>query len=113
MVASTPSDFIEMVNMGLRLEEGVQEGRLREYSSSDGSIKYGSGLPKKKEHDANAILQEKHRRLGRKSKGHQHVAFVTPVINSAPVVQTTPGYQPGFQQHTNPHNQQNHAQGPV
>lgn len=55
MVASSPSDFTEMVNMGLRLEEGVREGQLKKGSSSDGSRKYGKGLPKKKEHDANAI----------------------------------------------------------
>ena len=30
MVAIAPNDFIEMVNMGLRLEEGVREGRLKE-----------------------------------------------------------------------------------
>ena len=28
MVASAPSDFTEMVNMGVRLEEAVREGRL-------------------------------------------------------------------------------------
>ena len=28
MIASAPSDFTEMVNMGMRLEEGVREGRL-------------------------------------------------------------------------------------
>ena len=28
MIASAPSDFTEMVNMGVRLEEGVREGRL-------------------------------------------------------------------------------------
>ena len=55
MVASAPNDFTEMVNMGLRLEEGVCEGQLKEGSLFDGSIKYGDGLPKKKEHDENAI----------------------------------------------------------
>ncbi|KAI5384955.1 hypothetical protein KIW84_071808 [Lathyrus oleraceus] len=28
MISSAPSDFTEMVNMGMRLEEGVREGRL-------------------------------------------------------------------------------------
>lgn len=54
MVASTPSDFTEMVNMGLRLEEAVCEGRLKEGGSSDSSKKFGNRLPKKKEHGANA-----------------------------------------------------------
>jgi hypothetical protein len=28
VIASSPSNFTEMVNMGVRLEEGVREGRL-------------------------------------------------------------------------------------
>jgi len=28
VIASAPNDFTEMVNMGMRLEEGVREGRL-------------------------------------------------------------------------------------
>ncbi|XP_050877699.1 uncharacterized protein LOC127081488 [Lathyrus oleraceus] len=55
MVASMPNDFIEMVNMGLRLEKGVRERRLKEGISSDGSRMYGNGLSKKKEHDANTF----------------------------------------------------------
>ncbi|XP_050877776.1 uncharacterized protein LOC127081573 [Lathyrus oleraceus] len=78
MVASEPSDITKMVNMGLRLEEGVREGRLKKGSSSDGSRKYVNGLPKKKEHDANTILQEGRRRLLRNSQCHQQVALVTP-----------------------------------
>lgn len=101
MVASAPSDFTEMVNMGLILEEGVREGRLKEGSSSDGSRKNGNDLPKKKEHDANVISQEKCRRLLRNSQRHQHVASINPVINSASVVQAAPSYQPHFRQHTN------------
>ena len=38
---------------------------------------------------------------------------VTPVLNSASVVQVAPSYQPRFQQCTNQHNQQNHAQRPA
>lgn len=101
MVASTHSDFIGMVNMGLRLKEGVREGRLREGGSAENSRNYGNGLPKKKEHDANAISQEKRMRLPRNSQPHYHVEFVTPVINSALVVQAAPSYQPCFQKHTN------------
>ncbi|XP_050902019.1 uncharacterized protein LOC127109679 [Lathyrus oleraceus] len=55
MVTGSPSDFTEMLNMGIRLEEGVSEGRLKESGSSDSSKRYGNGLPKKKEHNANAI----------------------------------------------------------
>lgn len=104
MVASAPSDFTEMVNMGLRLGEGVYEGRLKEGISSDGSRKYENGLPKKKEHDANVISQERHRRLHRSNQRHQHVAYVTPVINSAPVSQAVSSYQPRFQECANQQN---------
>ncbi|XP_050915933.1 uncharacterized protein LOC127131033 [Lathyrus oleraceus] len=74
MVAGAPNDFTEMVNMGMRLEEGVCEGRLKESGSSETSIRYGNGLPKKKKHDANAILQEKRSRSPRSNQRHQHVA---------------------------------------
>jgi hypothetical protein len=40
MIASAPSDFTEMVNMGMRLEEGVREGRLSKEEVSS-SKKYG------------------------------------------------------------------------
>ncbi|XP_050890295.1 uncharacterized protein LOC127095683 [Lathyrus oleraceus] len=96
--------------MGLRLEEGVREGRLREGGSAENSINYGNGLPKNKEHDANAISQEKRMRLPRNNQPHYHVEFVTPVINSAPIVQAAPSYQSCFQQRTN---QQNRAQRPT
>lgn len=43
MVANAPSDSTEMVNMGMILEEGVCEGRLKESGSSDSSIRYGNG----------------------------------------------------------------------
>lgn len=37
MVVSAPNYFIEMVNMGLRLEEGMCEGRSKKGGSSDSS----------------------------------------------------------------------------
>ncbi|KAI5388865.1 hypothetical protein KIW84_074500 [Lathyrus oleraceus] len=59
MIASAPSDFTKMVNMGMRLEEGVREGRL---SRDDGSStkKYG-GFSMKKEgeiHVVSSMLRE-------------------------------------------------------
>lgn len=110
MVASTPSDFIKMVNMGMRLEEGVCEGRLKESGSSDSSRRYVNGFPKKKDHDANAISQEKHRRTLRNNQRHHHVESITTIINPTPVVQIAPSYQPYFQQCTHQQNQQNHVQ---
>src|SRR4030043_584121 len=42
MVASAPSDFTEMVNMGVRLEEGVRKGRLvREDAPINNTKKFG------------------------------------------------------------------------
>lgn len=43
MVASTPNDFTEMVNMGIILEKGVCERRLKESGSSNSSRKYCNG----------------------------------------------------------------------
>ena len=48
MISSSPSDFTEMVNMGMRLEDGVCEGRLSKEEAST-SKKCGSGIAKKKE----------------------------------------------------------------
>jgi hypothetical protein len=60
MLASAPSDFTEMVNMGMRLEEGVREGRLtREEGSSE--KRYGS-FAKKKEGEAHAVSSHVKRR---------------------------------------------------
>lgn len=111
IVASVPSDFTEMVNMKVRLEEGVCEGRLVKKSGSSGSSKrYRNGFSKKKEQDANVISQERHKRSPRSNQLHQHVASVTPVINPAPIVQVAPNHQPRFQQHTH---KQNHQQNCV
>ncbi|XP_058725876.1 uncharacterized protein LOC131597183 [Vicia villosa] len=57
MIASAPSDFTEMVNMGMRLEEGVRTGRLtKEGGSSSGTKKFGSSFPKKKEQSVDMII---------------------------------------------------------
>src|SRR4030043_2345129 len=50
MVASAPSDFTEMVNMGVRLEEAVREGRLvKEGASASNMRKFGNNFGTKKE----------------------------------------------------------------
>ncbi|KAI5447254.1 hypothetical protein KIW84_014925 [Lathyrus oleraceus] len=80
MVASAPSDFTEMVNMGMRLEEGVREGRLSKDESS--SKRYGAF--KKKDGEAHVVQSHvKPRRSSDKRKPvrHQHqVASVAPVF---------------------------------
>ncbi|KAI5388224.1 hypothetical protein KIW84_074060 [Lathyrus oleraceus] len=54
MIASAPSDFIEMVNMGMRLEEGVREGHLSKEEVSS-SKKYGNSFSRRKEGETNAV----------------------------------------------------------
>ena len=50
MISSAPSDFTKMVNMGIRLEEGVREGRLSKEEAST-SKKYGSNFSKRKQNE--------------------------------------------------------------
>ncbi|GAU50488.1 hypothetical protein TSUD_300290 [Trifolium subterraneum] len=50
MIASAPSDFTEMVNMGMRLEEGVRQGRLvRESVPVNSTKRFGSNFARRKE----------------------------------------------------------------
>ena len=51
MVESAPSDFTEMVGMGVRLEEAVREGRLTKSESSSNVKKPSYGFVKKKGRD--------------------------------------------------------------
>ena len=58
MVASAPHDFTEMVGMGVRLEEGVREGRLsKDGASTNGAKKFSNGFQKKKEGEENAVFK--------------------------------------------------------
>ncbi|KAI5421443.1 hypothetical protein KIW84_045031 [Lathyrus oleraceus] len=103
MIASAPSDFTEMVNMGMRQEEGVREGRLtREEGSS--AKRYGA-FAKKKDGEAHAVTSHvKPRRPSVRRKtvrpaGNQHqVAHIAPVFRD----------NQQYQQHNN--NQQSHPQ---
>ncbi|KAI5424531.1 hypothetical protein KIW84_030637 [Lathyrus oleraceus] len=85
MIASAPSDFTEMVNMGMRLEEGVREGRLtREEGSS--TKRYGAFAKKKdgEAHDVTSHMKPRRPSVRRKTvcpAGNQHqVAHITPVF---------------------------------
>jgi len=82
MIASAPSDFSEVVNMGMRLEEGVQEGRLVKDSVPAGSSK-------KKEHEVSMVKGQPQRR----NPTYQHIAAVIPVTKAI----QNPGYQPQLQ----------------
>ncbi|KAI5409714.1 hypothetical protein KIW84_055241 [Lathyrus oleraceus] len=59
MIASAPSDSTEMVNMGMRQEEGVREGRL---SRDDSSAKKYGGFSRKKEGETHVVSSHSTRR---------------------------------------------------
>jgi hypothetical protein len=99
MIASAPNDFTEMVNMGMRLEEGVREGRLVKESGSSNihTRKFESSFSKKKEQEVGMVAQG-----GPKGGNYQHhVATVPSAVNS--------GYQPR-QQAAQQSNNQNLSQ---
>ncbi|KAI5384904.1 hypothetical protein KIW84_071767 [Lathyrus oleraceus] len=52
---SAPNDFTEMVNMGMRLEEGIHEGRLSKEEASS-NMKYGGSFSKRKEGETNSVF---------------------------------------------------------
>ena len=105
MIASAPNDFTEMVNMGMRLEEGVRAGRLtKDIRSSSGTKKPGSSFQKKKEQDVSMISQGK----PKGNANHRPVAAIAPVANLAPSVGFTPQFQQQPQQQAQQHgNNQN------
>lgn len=115
MVASAPTDFTDMVNMGVRLEEVFREGRLvREGGSSSGAKRYG-GFMKKKEQETNVVSYNRPRRMNYPyHPQHRHIAVVTPVITAAPPTQAqfpqqrTNRFQQNsqYQQHPHQHQQQ-------
>ena len=103
MVASAPSDFTEMVGMGVHLEEEVREGRLTKGEGSGGVKKPSYGFTKKKEGDTNVVIQERKINAPRRNyQCHQQVASVTPVMSATP---TTVAYQRQSQQGNQGNNQ--------
>ncbi|KAI5430618.1 hypothetical protein KIW84_034997 [Lathyrus oleraceus] len=112
MVASAPSDFTEMVNMGMHLEEGVREGRL---SKDEGSSKrYGAF--KKKDGEAHVVQSHvKSRRPSDKRKpvrhasGQHQVAHIAPVFRDNSQQYQQPNHhhqqQPQYQQQHRPQQQ--------
>ena len=84
MVASAPSDFTEMVGMGIHLEEAVREGRLIKGKSSGNTKKPSYGFAKKKEGDTNVVMKERRVNPPRRNyQCHQQVASMTPVVSVA------------------------------
>jgi hypothetical protein len=81
MIASAPNDFTEMVNMRMRLEEGVREGHLSKEEASS-SKKYGGSFSKRKEGETNSVTMGRQRRphVRKSSQPHQHQHQVSSVI---------------------------------
>ena len=90
MIASAPSDFTEMVNMGMRLEEGVREGRFSRDDSSSAK-RYGS-FTKKKEGETYDVSSHIKRRPSGKRKD------VRPTVNQHQVAHITPAFREVHQQ---------------
>jgi hypothetical protein len=99
MIASAPSDSTEMVNIGMRLEEGVREGRLSKEEVSS-SKRYGSSFIKKKNNEANAISSGRKRRppIRRSQPSRQHHHQVSSIIPVFSANQSTPVQQQQRQQ---------------
>lgn len=80
MVASAPSDFTEMVSMGVRLEEAVREGRLtKEAEIPNSSRRYGNNFAKKKDQDVSSVLPSQQRK-----RCQSQITTVAPIISPTP-----------------------------
>ncbi|KAI5427738.1 hypothetical protein KIW84_032954 [Lathyrus oleraceus] len=84
-----------MVNMRMRLEEGVREGRLSKDKASS-SKRYGNNFGKKKDNEANAVRNGRQRRpqIRRNLTSRQHHHQVSSVIPVFSNQQSTPVQQP-------------------
>ncbi|XP_050915027.1 uncharacterized protein LOC127129979 [Lathyrus oleraceus] len=97
---SAPSDFTEMVNMVLRLDEAVREGCLtKEVGTSSHVKKFTNNFSKKKESDVSVVS------YGRQRRKYQYVTAVSPII-SPPMVALI--YQPQFSHQHQQHYPQQH-----
>ena len=68
MVASMPSDFTEMVRMGVCLEDAVREGHL---TKDEGTKKSSYGFSRNKESETNVVIGESKIRTPRRHHRYQ------------------------------------------
>ena len=101
IIASAPSDFTEMVNMGMRLEEGVREGQLSRDDSSS-TKRYGS-FAKKKKGETHVVSSHVKRRPSVKRK------IVRPVNNQHQVAHIAPVFKDNAQQYQHHQYQHQHS----
>ncbi|GAU51349.1 hypothetical protein TSUD_412970 [Trifolium subterraneum] len=98
MVTSSTNDFTELVNIGVRLEEGVRQGRLvKENVPTNNVKKFGNNFQRKKEQEVSMVA---HGRPQQRYTGYQHVTTVS----------QSPGYRPQFQQRPQQQYQQPYQQ---
>ncbi|GAU10455.1 hypothetical protein TSUD_419240, partial [Trifolium subterraneum] len=117
MIASPTNDFTELVNIGVRLEEGVRQGRLVKESVPTSTVKkFGNNFERKKEQEVSMVA---HGRPQQRYAGYQHVATVSqspgyrPQFQQKPQQQYQQPYQQQYQQQISPqYAQQNRAQRP-
>ncbi|KAK2455735.1 hypothetical protein QL285_003159 [Trifolium repens] len=77
MVASAPNNFTDMVGMGMRLEEGVREGRLvNENAPANSAKKFGNNFQKKKEPEVGMLT---HGGPQSRYAVYPHVAAISPI----------------------------------
>ena len=91
MVASAPCNFTEMMTIGMRLEEGVREGRL---------VKESVPTNDSEGEDQKVSMVESHPQ--QQYLTYHHVAAVMPDTNDV----QNPGYQPQFPQYQQQSRQQ-------
>jgi len=97
MIATAPSNFAEMVGMGMRLEERVREGRLRKESTPARNAKrFGNNYPKKKEQEIDMVAH------GGYQPGYPTYPYVANISPSTPAPQN-PYYQPQMPQRPPPY----------
>ncbi|KAI5398880.1 hypothetical protein KIW84_064315 [Lathyrus oleraceus] len=103
MIASAPSDFTKMVNMGMRLEEGVREGRLTRDEGSP--AKHYGAFEKKKEgeaHDVSSHIKQRpsvKRKTVRPASNQHQMAHIAPAFREAQHYQHQQQHQQYPQQH--------------
>ncbi|KAI5433916.1 hypothetical protein KIW84_020958 [Lathyrus oleraceus] len=110
MITSAPSNFTEMVNMGMRLEEGVREGRQANDEGSSAK-RYGV-FAKKKKGEAHVVSSHVKRRPSVKRKSVRPASNQHQVAHIAPAFRETQHYQHQHQQqqHQQYQQQQHHSQ---
>ena len=100
-----------MVGMGICLEEAVREGRLTKSEGFGGAKKPSYGFTKKKEGDANDVMQERMVNTPRRHyQHHQQVASVTSFVGAT---LTTVAYQRPSQQGNQGYNQRRENYDPI